>query len=95
MTVLSKYHPITRKPITHHIPVGFNKVYDDLMNYNGSFGLMLSIRSAMAKYGKLTDKQWAAIAKCTSPTNIEIKEVAVAPPKITVPLDCFDWDGLQ
>lgn len=68
MRTITKNHP-TRKntKVTHHIPAGFDQAYDDLMNYNGTFSFVLDMRSAVNKYGKLSDKQWGAIAKCLAP----------------------------
>jgi hypothetical protein len=68
MRTIAKNHP-TRKntKVTHHIPTQFDQTYDDLMNYNGTFSFVLDMRSTMNRYGKLSDKQWAAIAKCLAP----------------------------
>jgi hypothetical protein len=56
-----------KAPIQPTIPAGFEQVYKDMMAYNGTFTLILNIRSAIARYGKLTDKQWAALKKCLTP----------------------------
>jgi len=37
------------------------------MSYNGTFNLLLNLRNAIMRYGRLTDKQWAAAAKCLAP----------------------------
>lgn len=68
MRTIAKNHP-TRKNTTviHHIPTGFDQTYDDLMNYNGTFSFVMDMRGTMNRYGKLSDKQWAAIAKCLAP----------------------------
>lgn len=68
MRTIAKNHP-TRKntTVTHHIPTGFDQTYDDLMNYNGTFSFVMDMRGTMNRYGKLSDKQWAAIAKCLAP----------------------------
>lgn len=46
------------------VPQGFEQTHRDLMAYNGTFNLLLNLRNAITRYGKLTDKQWAAAAKC-------------------------------
>lgn len=72
MRTIVKNHP-TRKNtnVTHHIPTGFDQVYDDLINYNGTFSFVLEMRSTMNKYGKLSDKQWNAVMKCLAPKPAE------------------------
>lgn len=61
------------------VPQGFEQTHKDLMAYNGTFNLLLNLRSAIMRYGKLTDKQWAAAAKCLTqsapkaPTQYDIK----------------------
>lgn len=72
MRTIVKNHP-TRKnaSVTHHIPTGFDQVYDDLINYNGTFSFVLEMRSTMNKYGKLSDKQWNAVMKCLAPKPAE------------------------
>ena len=71
MRTIAKNHP-TRKNTTvlHHIPAGFDQVYEDLMNYNETFSFILEMRSTMNKYGKLSDRQWGAIAKCLAPKPV-------------------------
>ena len=49
------------------IPQGYEQTHKDLMSYNGMFDLLLNMRSALIRYGKLSDKQWAAAAKCLVP----------------------------
>jgi hypothetical protein len=71
MRTITRNHPVTRKPVSHQIPSGFDKVYKDLMDYNGTFSFILSMRSTMLKYGKLTDKQWTSVAKCLAPKPVE------------------------
>lgn len=68
MNTIVKNHP-TRKntKVTHHIPTGFDQMYDNLMNYNGTFSFVLDMRNTMNRYGKLSDKQWAAVTKCLTP----------------------------
>lgn len=56
-----------RASVNPTIPPGFEQVYKDLMGYNGTFNVVLSIRSALQRYGKLTDKQWLAVQKCLAP----------------------------
>ncbi len=72
MRTIVKNHP-TRKnaSVTHHIPTGFDQVYDDLINYNGTFSFVIEMRSTMNKYGKLSDKQWNAVMKCLAPKPAE------------------------
>lgn len=53
------------------IPAGFDQVYKDLMAYNGTFNLLLNIRSAIMRYGKLSDKQWMAAQKCLAPQAVQ------------------------
>jgi hypothetical protein len=68
MNTIKKPHPTRKgKFVTHHIPTGFDQVYNDLMKYNEMFSFVLNMRTTMNQYGKLTDKQWAAIAKCLAP----------------------------
>jgi len=49
------------------VPQGYESVHQSLMSYNGMFDLLLNLRTAFLRYGKLTDKQWAAAAKCLAP----------------------------
>lgn len=60
-----------KKPVKTTIPPGFEQVYKDMMAYNGTFNLILNIRSAINRYGKLTDKQWAAVKKCLAPQPVQ------------------------
>ncbi len=86
MNTIVKNHP-TRKntKVTHYIPTGFDRVYDDLMNYNGTFTYMLDMRSTMNKYGKLSDKQWAAVQKCLAPKPVEDPNV-IAVASCSIPI---------
>lgn len=80
MKILIKNHP-TRKNtrVTHNIPNGFDQVYDDLILYSGTFSFILGLRDVMNRYGKLSDKQWAAVAKCFAPKPVvDPNAVAVA-----------------
>lgn len=60
-----------KAPIQPTIPAGFEQVHQDLMAYNGTFNLVLNIRSALIKWGKLTDKQWEAVKKCLAPQPVQ------------------------
>ena len=86
MNTIVKNHP-TRKntKVTHYIPTGFDRVYDDLMNYNGTFTYMLDMRGVMNKYGKLSDKQWAAVQKCLAPKPVEDPNV-IAVASCSIPI---------
>lgn len=86
MKTIVKNHP-TRKnmKVTHHIPVGFDQTYDDLMNYNGMFSFVLDMRGTMYRYGKLSDKQWAAIAKCLAPKP-KVDPLMVLVESCTIPI---------
>lgn len=86
MNTIVKNHP-TRKntKVTHYIPTGFDQVYTDLMNYNGTFSFVLDMRSTMNKYGKLSDKQWAAIQKCLAPKPVEDPNV-IAVASCSIPI---------
>ncbi len=72
MITITKNHP-TRKNTTviHHIPTGFDQVYEDLMKYNEMFSFVLDMRNVMNRFGKLSDKQWNAVAKCLAPKPVE------------------------
>lgn len=52
---------------TRIVPQGYESVHQSLMTYNGMFDLLLNLRTTFLRYGKLTDKQWAAAAKCLAP----------------------------
>lgn len=86
MRAIVKNHP-TRKnmTVTHHIPAGFDQVYNDLMIYNGTFSFVLEMRSAMNKYGKLSDKQWAAVQKCLAPKPVQDPN-AIAVASCSIPI---------
>ena len=53
------------------IPQAFEQTHKDLMAYNGTFNLLLNLRNAIMRYGRLTDKQWTAAAKCLTPKQQE------------------------
>lgn len=55
------------RPKTAIIPAGMQQVYNDLMSYSGSFPLLNNLRDSINRYGKLSDKQWAAAKKCLAP----------------------------
>lgn len=61
----SRSYPTAAK--SQVVPQGYEAVHQALVNYNGMFDLLLNMRSAFIRYGKLTDKQWAAAAKCLAP----------------------------
>jgi len=51
--------------------VDIAQTHKDLMAYNGTFDLLLNMRSTLIRYGKLTDRQWAAAAKCLAPKPLD------------------------
>ena len=59
-----------RKPVTITIPAGLEPLHNELMAYNGTFHLLLNLRSSLLRWGKLTDKQWDAVKKCLTPKPI-------------------------
>lgn len=61
------YPKKAKKPVNPIIPNGYQQVYNDLMAYTGNFNLLHNLRNAINRYGKLTDKQWAAAEKCLTP----------------------------
>lgn len=60
-------NPKPKAPVNPTIPNGYQQVYNDLMAYTGNFTLLHNLRNAINRYGKLTDKQWAAAEKCLTP----------------------------
>ena len=61
------------------VPPQYAKTHSDMIMYNGTFNLILNIRSAFLKYGKLTDKQWAAVEKCLRPQPVHDPNVILVP----------------
>jgi hypothetical protein len=78
-------HTMTKKPVQPTIPAGFDQVYKDLIAYNGTFNLILNIRSAITRYGKLSDKQWAAVKKCLAPQPVQDPSVILVD-KCNIPI---------
>lgn len=76
---------LPKGPVQPTIPAGFDQVYKDMMAYNGTFSLIINIRSALARYGKLTDKQWAAVKKCLAPQPVQDPSIVLVP-KCNVPI---------
>ena len=70
---------------TIYIPPQYTQVHKDLMEYNGTFGLILNIRSAFLRYGQLTDKQWLAVQKCLAPQPVYDPNVTLVP-KCHIPI---------
>jgi len=69
-SVGTPYPKKAKKPVVPTIPAGYEQLHKDLLAYNGTFHVVLSIRSALLKYGKLSDKQWAVVSKCLTSAPI-------------------------
>lgn len=74
-----------RKVINTLVPMQYEQVHKDMMAYNGTFDLVLNIRRTFTKYGKLSDKQWAAVAKCVKPLAVQDPNVILVP-NCTIPI---------
>ena len=57
------------------IPQEYEQTHKDLMAYNGTFDLLLNMRSSLIRYGKLSDRQWAAAAKCLAPKPLDQPQI--------------------
>ena len=57
------------------IPQEYEQTHKDLMAYNGTFDLLLNVRSTLIRYGKLSDRQWAAATKCLAPKPLDQPQV--------------------
>jgi hypothetical protein len=74
-----------KKSVAPTIPAGFDQVYKDLLAYNGNFHVIVSIRSALMRYGRLTDKQWQTVQKCLAPKP-QIDPSAILVDKCDIPI---------
>jgi len=78
--------PTTMNPaVMQHIPTQYAQAHKDMMAYTGTFSLVLNIRRTFTKYGKLSDKQWAAVAKCVKPLPVHDPNVILVP-NCTIPI---------
>ena len=78
--------PTLMKPAAmQHIPTQYTQTHKDMMAYNGTFDLVLNIRRTFTRYGKLSDKQWAAVAKCVKPLPVHDPNVILVP-NCTIPI---------
>lgn len=71
--------------VMQHIPTQYAQAHKDMMAYNGTFSLVLNIRRTFTKYGQLSDKQWAAVAKCVKPLPVHDPNVILVP-NCTIPI---------
>ncbi len=78
-------NPATGRIINTLVPTQYEQVYKDMMAYKGTFSLVLNIRRTFTKYGKLSDKQWAAVAKCVKPLPVHDPNVILVP-NCTIPI---------
>ncbi len=70
---------IMNPAVIQHIPTQYAQTHKDMMAYNGTFNLIWNIRRAFMKYGKLSDKQWAAVQKCLQPPAMHDPNVILVP----------------
>jgi hypothetical protein len=81
----NNYTKRAKGPVAATIPAGFEQVYKDMIAYTGTFDLILNIRNAINRYGKLTDKQWEAVKKCIAPKVVQDPSVILVA-KCNIPI---------